>query len=250
VEEPHKVENFVNALVDADLGTLICGEDLCDDPAELKKVLHEEHITEGFEILDKVEALQSKYLLATRKTQLLKFNVWDLTEKIKLLESNIPLQEHQIREGRNREEEQNARVLSPLRSIYLRHFHDQVREGIAEKLSATTLHARHQRALRLRVHGKSMDLWCGEEKILQLNLWRFMQEMHAGWPDSFSTTTLWNQFVDELLGEEALVGLLDLSPQAILITRFGSPVEGLATQNPQVRPYMKQGLGFVLFCYD
>lgn len=249
VEEPHKVENFVNALVDTDLATLIYGEDLRDDPAELKKVLDEEHITEGFEILDKVEALQTKYLLATRKTQLLKFNVWDLTEKIKLLESNIPLQEHQIQEPRDSEEGRDALVLSPLQSIYLRHFHDQVREGIAEKLSDTSLSVRHQRALRLRVHGKSMDLRCGEEKILQHNLWRFMQEMHAAWPESFSTTTMWNQFVDELLGEEALVGLLSLSPQAILTTRFGSSVEGLATQNPQVRPYMKQGLGLLLFCY-
>lgn len=120
VEEPHKVENFVNALVDTDLATLIYGEDLRDDPAELKKVLDEEHITEGFEILDKVEALQTKYLLATRKTQLLKFNVWDLTEKIKLLESNIPLQEHQIQEPRDSEEGRDALVLSPLQSIYLR----------------------------------------------------------------------------------------------------------------------------------
>lgn len=61
-------------------------------------------------------------------------------------------------------------------------------------------------------------------------------------------TTMWNQFVDELLGEEALVELLSLSPQAILITRFGSPIEGLSTQDPKVRPYMKQGLGYGLFC--
>lgn len=223
VEEPHKVENFVNALVDPGLATQISGDDQCDDPAELKRILDEEHITEGFEILDKVEDLQNKYALATRKTQLLEFNVWDLTEKIKLLESKINLQEHQIAEAKNRQEEQDALLLSPMRSIYLRHFHDQVREGISEKLAATALHARHQRALRLRVHEKSMDLRYGEERILQNNLWRFMQETHAVCPELFSKAIMWNQFVDELLWDEELVAFLGLSPQAILITRFGNP---------------------------
>ena len=235
VEEPHKVENLLNAFVNPDLAAEVCGsiDHDCNDPtdpkrvlddlADLKKVLDEDHISEGFEILDKVEALHNKYALATRKTQVLELNLWDLTEKIKLLECKINLQEQQIMNVQNRQEEQDALLLNPLRSIYLRHFHDQVREGICKKLSATPLHARHQRALRLKVYEKAIDHRYGEEQIFDNNLWSFMQETHSISPQFFSKTTMWNEFVDELLKDQELVALLGLSPASILVTRFGKP---------------------------
>ncbi|KAG0625712.1 hypothetical protein M758_2G075700 [Ceratodon purpureus] len=227
VEEPHKVENLLDAFVDPHLAAEVCGcvDHDCDDPAELKRVLEEDHISEGFEILDKVEDLHNKYALATRKTRVLELSLWDLTEKIKLLESKIILQEQQILDAQNRQEEQDALLLSPMRSIYLRHFHDQVREGICEKLAATPLHARHQRALRLRVYEKAIDHRYGEDQIFDNNLWSFMQETHGISPQFFNKTTMWNEFVDDLLKDEELVALLGLSPASILITRFGRPTE-------------------------
>lgn len=227
VEEPHKVENLIDAFVDPDLAAEVCGsvDHGCDDPAELKRVLDEDHISEGFEILDKVEDLHNKYAVAARKTQVLELSLWDLTEKIKLLESKINLQEQQILDAQNRQEEQDVLLLSPMRSTYLRHFHDQVREGICDKLSATPLHARHQRALRLRVYEKAIDHRYGEDQIFDNNLWSFMQETHGIFPQFFSKTTMWNEFVDELLRDEELVALLGLSPASILVTRFGKPDE-------------------------
>lgn len=241
VEEPHKVENLINAFLDPDLAAEICGymDHDCDDPAELKRVLDEDHISEGLEILAKVEDLHDKYAVAARKTQILELKLWDLTEKIKLLESKINLQEQQILDAQNRQEEQDALLLSPMRSIYLRHFHDEVREGICKKLSATALHARHQRALRLRVNEKAIDHRHGEEHAFDNNLWTFMQEIHSTLPQFFSKATMWNAFVDELLRDEELVALLGLSPASILVTRFGKVDEQQGNSEAQAASVLK-----------
>ena len=227
MNEPHKVENLIDAFVEPNLAAEVCGsiDHDCSDPTEFKRVLDEDNISEGFEILDKVEDLHNKYALAMRKTQVLELNVWDLTEKIKLLESKINHQQQQILDTQNRQEEQDVLLLSPMQSIYLHHFHDHVREGICKRLSTTPLHARHQRTLRLHVYEKGIDHRCRKDQVFDNNLWSFIQETHRIMPQFFSKTIMWNDFVDELLKDERLVILLGLSPKSILVTKFEKPNE-------------------------
>lgn len=145
VSDPDKINNFIKALTDRDLATRICGEDYpkYDETSELQDVLNEDHIAEGFEgfeIADKVEELQNKYILATRKTQLLEFNIWDVTEKIKLLESKIESSKRVSVEDDEEETEKEKDVpVCPLPAIYLKHFFDQAREVICEKLASSEL---------------------------------------------------------------------------------------------------------------
>nr|PNR40937.1 hypothetical protein PHYPA_018340 [Physcomitrium patens] len=221
VKDPHKVENLIGAVLDPNLATQICGVGDEVDPAELKRILDEERISEGFELLDKVQDLQNKFVVATRKMQLLELHDWELTEKIKFLESKITLQDHQVLDAFNWQDEQYALLFSPMRSIYLRLFYDQVREGISQKLSATPLHATHQRALRLRMWNQAIDHRLDPKQECNNNLWKFMQESSAISPKLFNKSIMWNKFVDELLRDKKLVELLNLSPESILLTRFG-----------------------------
>lgn len=137
VSDPDKIQNFIKALTDRNLAAGICGEDYpkFDDTTDLKEVLNEDHIVEGFEIVDKVEELQNKYILATRKTQLLEFNLWDVTEEIKLLESKIVVEKRVVDE--EVEVEEVVLPICPLPAIYLKHFFDQAREVICEKLGSS-----------------------------------------------------------------------------------------------------------------
>jgi hypothetical protein len=177
----------------------------------------------GLEILEKIEDLNTKCTEATQKAENLELNLWDLTEKIRLLQCKIEKQEQQINDAQSKQVEQERILLSPMRNIYLRQFHDQIREGIAKKLSKTALYADHHKGLCLRVQtDKEVSHRFGIEHFFDADLWSLMHEAHTRAPKVFSKGALWNHFVSDVLQDSALLeGELGLSAAAVRITKFG-----------------------------
>jgi hypothetical protein len=177
----------------------------------------------GLEILEKIVDLNTKCTEATQKAENLELNLWDLTEKIRLLQCKIEKQEQQINDAQSKQVEQERILLSPMRNIYLRQFHDQIREGIAKKLSKTALYADHHKGLCLRVQtDKEVSHRFGIEHFFDADLWSLMHEAHTRAPKVFSKAALWNHFVSDVLQDSALLeGELGLSAAAVRVTKFG-----------------------------
>lgn len=215
VKDAEQVENLIKSLVsEAKHGSH-------ESPKNGSTLEDSEQGSDGLELLEKVDELATKYAQVARKNESLEALLDDLTNKVRVLECKIDKQEQQIHEAESRQIEQERVILAPMRNIYLRQFHDQVREGISKKLSKTPLYAQHQKALKSKVQEQDKTHRFGLEHLFQCDLWKFMHEAHIIAPKLFSKATLWNNFVDEILQDEKLVGQLGLTPESILITRYG-----------------------------
>ena len=206
----HKVESLIEAICHNETNEFPSVR-MSDDQEQEEKTLtvSETHqVCEGLELLDRVEDLHTKYAVAEHNTKILELNLLDLTEKIRLLEDRIQEQEHNIHEAQTLQTladydnpqcqeleatEEEADEPSPIRVIYLRQFHDHVRDAICRKLAGTTLCGRHYKALQRQVaaaaavgsKGVRGNNRLGKLADRKAGLWEFAQEAHSIAPCTF-----------------------------------------------------------------
>jgi hypothetical protein len=203
----HKMESLIEAMCHNESNDFPSVRMSNDQEQEEKALtLSENHdVCEGLQLLDRVEDLHTKYAVAEHNTKVLELNLLDLTEKIRLLEGRIQEQEHNIHEAQTYQtlaDYDNAQCQeleatededepSPIRIIYLRQFHDHVRDAICRKLAETTLWGRHYKALQRQVAAAAGSKGVrGHNRLGKLadrksGLWEFAQEAHSIAPCTF-----------------------------------------------------------------
>ena len=207
----HKMESLIEAMCHNESDDSLSARMSSDQEQDEKALtLSENHdVCEGLELLDRVEDLHTKYAVAEHNTKVLELNLLDLTEKIRLLEGRIQEQEHNIHEAQTHQtladyensqcqeleatEEDEEDEPSPIRVIYLRQFHDHVRDAVCRKLAETALWGRHYKALQRQVaaaaatgsKGVRGHNRLGKLADRKAGLWEFAQEAHSIAPCTF-----------------------------------------------------------------
>ena len=215
-------------------------------------------------LTERVEILRVQFDAVLERNKHLEESLAALTRKENALEVILDRQTQQISSIDERQVEQERVLLAPMRTIYIRQFHDlvtlnhslfltvksfytfpvhasfhpillqcsllmyQIRESISQKMSGTFIYARQMWALKQRVNQHERGI---RERLAPAShggdLWQFIKEAHAVAPKFFCKGNLWNKFLDLILEDEEQLRILGLSAAAVELTRYGrSPPPG------------------------
>ncbi|KAG0566961.1 hypothetical protein KC19_7G099900 [Ceratodon purpureus] len=179
-------------------------------------------------LTERVEALRVQFDAVLERNKHLEEILAALTKKENALEVILDRQTQQISSIDERQVEQERVLLAPMRNIYIRQFHDLIRESISQKMSGTFIYARQMWALKQRVNQHERGI---RERLAPASnggdLWQFIKEAHAVAPKFFCKGNLWNKFLDLILEDEEQLRILGLSAAAVELTRYGrSPPSG------------------------